>query len=284
MNLFARINSLENTTNTEKQIINFINQDPMEFSRMTTDEIAKRCYVSKASIYRFCQKLGYSGLNEVKLMITVSLTDRLAHEEVEVDFNRPFHKEDTDFSVLATIRKLYEETIYYSSTHLDMKELYYSTQELKKHKNILIFIDEKNYSVAEIFKNRMRMLGANIEIPDNDFMKLSVAQFSSSEDIVIYGTDNPKLTMHQEFFKTFAGNNTKTILISPSNDENIVRKATYNLIMNTGEKPMPTIANFSSNLAFSFIFDVIYSLYFKKDYDLNLENMKILYMKQKMTE
>lgn len=89
MNLFARINSLENTTNTEKQIINFINQDPMEFSRMTTDEIAKRCYVSKASIYRFCQKLGYSGLNEVKLMITVSLTDRLAHEEVEVDFNRP---------------------------------------------------------------------------------------------------------------------------------------------------------------------------------------------------
>lgn len=284
MNIFAKINSLENTTNTERQIINFINEEPMEFNRLNIDEIAKRCYVSRASIYRFCQKLGYSGLSELKLMITASISDKLAHDDVEINFNRPFQNEDTDFSVLSTIRELYEQTIYYSSTHLNMKELYYATQALKKAKNIILFVDEKNYNIAEIFKNRMRMLGANIEMPDNEFIKLSVAQSISDKDTVIYCTDKPKLKKHQEFFKIFIGNNTKIILISPTSDELIVRQATYNLIVHTGEEDMPSIANFSNNLAFSFIFDVVYSLFFKQDYDLNLENMKTLYMKQKSME
>lgn len=284
MNLFAKINSLENKTNTEKEIIDFINMYPMEFNRMSVTEIAQRCYVSKASIYRLCRRLDYAGLNEMKMMITASLSDKLVHENAEIDFNRPFDKKDSDFSVLTLIRELYEQTIYYSSTHLDMRELHYAIAELRKSKNVFLFVDEENHSVAEIFKNRMRILGVNIDLPESEILKLSVAQSSSKEDIVIYATYSPKLNKHQEYFKMLTGNNTKIILISPPNEELFAQKATHRLTINTGEEAAPKITNFSNNLAFSFIYDVIYSLYFKKDYDCNIENLKTLYMKQKSME
>lgn len=281
MNLFAKINSLKDFTNTEKQIINFINESPMEFNAMSVEEIAERCYVSKATIYRLCSKLGYGGLNELKMMITASISDKLVNEKNDIDFNRPFQSDDSDFSVLTKIRELYEQTIYYSSNHLDLRELHYSIQEIKRAKNVLIFIDEDNYSVAKIFKDRMRILGVNIELPDNQYMKISVANSSSKEEVVIYATNDPKQKKHLEFFKSFNGNNTKIILISPSDDKILAPRSTRRLIMNSGERNEPKISNFSSNLAFSFIFDVIYSLYFKTEYDLNLENMRILHMKQK---
>ncbi|GEN51712.1 MurR/RpiR family transcriptional regulator [Alkalibacterium pelagium] len=284
MNLFAKINSLENKTNTEKEIIDFINKYPIEFNQMSIGEISERCYVSKASIYRLCNRLGYSGLNELKMMITASVSDKLVHENTKVDFNRPFEKEDSDFSVLTLIRELYEQTIYYSSTHLNMRELHYAIVELKKARNVILFVDEENYNIAEIFKNRMRTLGVHIDLPDSEYLKLSVAQTSSKEDAIIYATYSPKLNKHQEYFKTLIGNSSKIILISPPTNESFALRATHRLTINTGESPGHKITNFSNNLAFSFIYDVIYSLYFKKDYDINFENLKTLYMKQKSME
>lgn len=284
MNFFTKINSLENTTSAEKQIINFLKQNPIELNHMSVDEIADRCFVSKASIYRLCEKLGYSGLNEMKLRIIASLPDKIVQENTDVDFSRPFRKEDSDFMVLSTIKELYEQTINHSLTYLSMEELQYTISLLKSAKNIFIFVEEENRNIAEIFKNRIRMLGINIELLESDVMKLSVAQTSKIKDVALYVTSNPKLKSHQRYFKILNGNRTKIILVSSPTNEVIVKMATHHLIVNPGEQLAPEITNFSNNLVFSFIFDVIYSLFFKEDYDMNLENMKNLFMKRESME
>ena len=93
LNIFAKIKNIQNITESEQIIIDFMNEHPIEFSKMTIEEIAKACYVSKSSIYRFCNKLGYSGLNELKLVITASFSDKLIHESYEVNYNQPFSKD-----------------------------------------------------------------------------------------------------------------------------------------------------------------------------------------------
>jgi len=284
LNLFAKINSLGNLTNTEKEIVDFINQSPIVFIEMTVEEIAERCFVSKATIYRFCKKLGYSGLNELKMMITASVSDKLVNEKNEINFNRPFKQEDSDFSVLTIMRELYEQTIYHSSTHLNMKELHFSIDELSNARNVYLFVEDSNYNIAKTFRDRMRIIGVNIEIPENDYMKLTVAHSSTKQDVAIYATNDPNFKNHLEYFKILSGNSTRIILISTSDDKVLVDRATYRLIIEPSEKITPSIANFSSNLAFSFIFDVIYSLYFKKNYSYNLETKKNLYMRQKNME
>ena len=281
MNIFAKTSDLQNVTESESIIIDFMNEYPIEFTNMDIDEIADKCYVSKSSIYRLCNKLGYSGLNELKIMITASLPDKLAHDNYDVDYNRPFSKDDSDFTVLSNIRNIYEQITYLSSTHMDMTQLHYSIYHLKRATNIVLFIDEEYIHVAKILKKRMQMIGVNIEVPDNNTMKIATAQNSKKNDVAIYATYFTKKNKHQELIKLLNGNQTKIILLAPSDNEVLIQRATNHLTIGKSEENDPMIGNFSTTLYFMFIFDIIYSLYFNKDYEINIGNMNALFMKQK---
>lgn len=281
MNIFAKIDNLKNVTESEAIIIDFIKEYPIDFTNMDIDEMVDKCFVSKSSIYRLCNKLGYSGLNELKIMVTASIQEKLAYEEFEVDFNRPFIKKDSEFTVLSNLRNLYEQTVYLSSSHIDMIELHYSIYHLKNALKIILFIDEEYHYIAEIFKKRMQLLGVNIEVPENDTMKIAAAQNSKRDNVAIYATYFTKENKHQELIKLLNGNQTKIILLSPSDNEVLIKRATNYITIGRSEKSGPMIANFSTSVYFMFIFDIIYSLYFNKDYDKNIENINALYMKGK---
>ena len=281
LNIFAKINNLQNVTESESIIIDFMNEYPIEFTNMDIDEIADKCYVSKSSIYRLCNKLGYSGLNEMKMMVTASFRDKLAHDDYDVNFNRPFAKDDSDFAILSNMRSLYEQITYLSSTHMDMTQLHYSIYHLKQATNLILFIDEEYIHVAEMFKRRMQTIGVNIQVPDSNALKIAAAHNSKIKDVAIYATYFTKENKHQELIKLLNGNQTKVILLAPSDNEVLIERATNHLTIGKSEENSPMIGNFSTTLYFMFVFDIIYSLYFNKDHKINIENMNALFMKQK---
>ena len=164
---------------------------------------------------------------------------------------------------------------------MDMTQLHYSIYHLKRATNIVLFIDEEYIHVAKILKKRMQMIGVNIEVPDNNTMKIATAQNSKKNDVAIYATYFTKKNKHQELIKLLNGNQTKIILLAPSDNEVLIQRATNHLTIGKSEENDPMIGNFSTTLYFMFIFDIIYSLYFNKDYEINIGNMNALFMKQK---
>ena len=272
---------MQNITESEQIIIDLMSKHPIEFSKMTIEEIAEACYVSKSSIYRFCNKLGYSGLNELKLVITASFSDKLMHESYEVNYNQPFSKDDSDFGVLSQMRRLYEQSIYLATTHMDMLQLHYASSLLKQAANIVVFIDKGNHEVAEIFKKRMQLIGVNVVVTENDDLKIAAAQNSRKEDVALYATYNTKSVKHQELIKLLNGNQTRIVLLSPSDNEILINRSTQYITLGRSEVDGPLIGHFSTNLLFMFVFDVLYSLFFNKEYEMNLEKLQSLYMKRK---
>lgn len=281
MNIFAKINNIPNITESEQIIIDFMSDHPIEFSKMTIDELADACYISKSSIYRFCNKLGYSGFNELKLVITASFSDKLMHDNYEVDFNFPFSKNDSDFTVLSQMRRLYEKTVYLATTHMDMVQLHYSISLLKQASNLIIFVDETNREVGEMFKKRMQRIGARIQLPETEDLKIAAAQNSQKTDVAIYVTYQTKRTAHQEIVKMLNGNQTRIILISPSDNQLLIDRSTTHLTIGKSEWDGPTVGSYSTNLMFMFVFDTLYSLYFNKDHEENVEKIQSLFMKRK---
>ncbi len=74
IHLFSQINR-DDLTETEKIILDFFYQKPENILHMSLNEICNTIYVSNASIIRFCQKLGYTGYNDLKFNIRKELNN-----------------------------------------------------------------------------------------------------------------------------------------------------------------------------------------------------------------
>ena len=86
MNIFSQLKNMKNLTNNEKQIVDFILENPDTFLNMSSDHICKTCFVSTTTLYRLCQKLNLSGLSELKVKMSGSLNSYLK-ENNNFDFN-----------------------------------------------------------------------------------------------------------------------------------------------------------------------------------------------------
>ena len=56
-------------SSAEMKVAEYILDHPSETIRSSTEELAQTCDVSQASIIRFCQKLGYTGIKELKIFL-----------------------------------------------------------------------------------------------------------------------------------------------------------------------------------------------------------------------
>ena len=56
MNIFTQLRNTKNLTNNEKQIVDFILDNPNAFLNMSSEQIFKECFVSTTTLYRLCQK------------------------------------------------------------------------------------------------------------------------------------------------------------------------------------------------------------------------------------
>nr|WP_321456590.1 MurR/RpiR family transcriptional regulator [uncultured Cohaesibacter sp.] len=88
-----RFNSADLTPKLRK-IAQFINQNPVEVTTMSVDELAASANISVATIYRFCRELGYQNFSQLKLAIAkeISVENALKADaengEVENDTHR----------------------------------------------------------------------------------------------------------------------------------------------------------------------------------------------------
>jgi len=279
MNLFAKLNSVNYFSETEKNITNLIFKDPLAFTQLTINEISAMAFVSKATLYRFCKKLGYSGVHELKIMITASYADQLQHGERKIDLNKPFEKNDSAFKVISSLRELYEHSLFLATTCISVKDLQLIALDLLHASNVIIMVDDDQLNIAKIFKDRMESCGVKITIPSNTYQKISIAQCAGVKDIAIYASYYPIEKKHLELVKILKGNQVKTVVISSSEEHLLSQLGTRNLIVGPLERGKEQIADFAITIIFQFLFDSIYSVFFKENYETNIENLRISKLK-----
>ena len=77
MNLFINLKENKELSKNERILADYILKHPEDVLKMSSKDLGKECFVSTATVYRLCDKLGLSGFSDLKIKITSSLDEKV---------------------------------------------------------------------------------------------------------------------------------------------------------------------------------------------------------------
>ena len=278
MNIFTQLRNTKNLTNNEKQIVDFILDNPNAFLNMSSEQICKECFVSTTTLYRLCQKFNLSGLSDLKVKMSGSINSYLK-ENKDFDFNFPVKQNQSHYEILTKIREDYDQTLLSTFNLFNLEQLRLSVNAMKKAKQIDVYTSAGNIFFAENFKFQMQEIGITINVPEEEYNQRLVASCSDENHLAIVISFGGRGLLVNKIIKTLKGNKTPILLISSTEDSPIKEYADYQLYLCSNENHYNKISSFSTRLSLLYILDILFACYFKTDYDKNLEK-KLNYYKK----
>ena len=168
MNIFTQLRNTKNLTNNEKQIVDFILDNPNAFLNMSSEQICKECFVSTTTLYRLCQKFNLSGLSDLKVKMSGSINSYLK-ENKDFDFDFPVKQNQSHYEILTKIREDYDQTLLSTFNLFNLEQLRLSVNAMKKAKQIDVYTSAGNIFFAENFKFQMQEIGITINVPEEEY-------------------------------------------------------------------------------------------------------------------
>lgn len=197
-------------TNTERNIFNYVIKNMHIVKRMSIRELASACYVSTATLFRFVKKLGFSGYAD--FIYTIQETER-ASRQIAI----PSIVQDAGY------RDSYLKNVIEAVKVITDEKVEKFNQIMSRYPKIYILADGLSQSVAAYFHRMLKIIGYDVEIPQQQFEIDSVLLRIKREDVllVLSYTGNNQHVIHwiEEIF-TIA---TPTIISVTRADNNVIQ-------------------------------------------------------------
>lgn len=269
MNIFSKLNKITNLTENEKTLVKYIENNSEDFIKMSAVEISEVAFVSTSIIYRLCQKLNLAGLSELKLQVSMSISEYLK-EDTSIDYNYPFKENETQNQITIKIKELYEQTLISTLNLIDTKQLKLISNVLNKSHHIDFYTSAGNIYFAQNFKFQMQEIGTFVNVPIEEYHQLLTASTSDESHVAIIVSFEGRGFIIEKLARTLKTNKTPIILISSTNKNSLTKYANYHLYLSSNENHYNKISSFSTRLSLLYILDCIYTSYFKFNYNKNI--------------
>lgn len=269
MNIFSKLNKITNLTENEKTLVKYIENNSEDFIKMSAVEISEVAFVSTSTIYRLFQKLNLAGLSELKLQVSMSISEYLK-EDTSIDYNYPFKENETQNQITIKIKELYEQTLISTLNLIDTKQLKLISNVLNKSHHIDFYTSAGNIYFAQNFKFQMQEIGTFVNVPIEEYHQLLTASTSDESHVAIIVSFEGRGFLIEKLARTLKTNKTPIILISSTNKNSLTKYANYHLYLSSNENHYNKISSFSTRLSLLYILDCIYTSYFKFNYNKNI--------------
>lgn len=133
--ILERLKSGEGFTHQEKAVAGYILDQIESIQSMSSEELAKASYTSKATVVRLCKKIGVAGYQELKLQLVSEMVENIRVNQLLA--SEPINEKSHYQDILDTLPKLYDKAI--SETRLCMD------------KNVMIRVFNRIKSADRIF-------------------------------------------------------------------------------------------------------------------------------------
>lgn len=240
--LFARIRSkYREMTNVERIIADyFLNTSLPE--ELTPSQVVSALYVSKASLSRFAQKLGFDGFRQFLYQYKTEEENRRQSDALY----------ESDRQVWEDYTFLLKE----SRSNINNRSLEQAVHLIRNSKHILIYGDGISGYAAKEFMIRFKRLGFLVEAYTDDFMMQTNSAMVQSATLVIgiSLSGNTKNTILG--LKKARENGARTLLITSHYD----RKQDFDVVLYAASLPeMNTGMLISPQVPILFIIDLLFS-------------------------
>ena len=269
MNILKKLENLENVTPNERILIETILNDPERFLAAKPKEIASLTYVSVPTLYRLINKLGLSGVNDLKLQLQDAL-----HTETETaveSFDFPISPTDTVNEIQQHLKDVYAQTIDDTLKLSDQQVLVEVSQLMQKAAHIDVYASAGNLFFAQNFAFQMQEINVSVHVPEAEYMqKLSAGNADATHLSIVISFGGRGGSMNT-VCQILSDNQSPIVLITSTQKNPLTRFAKYRIFMSSYENHYQKISSFSTRLTLLYILDTLYSIYFRLNYQTLLD-------------
>lgn len=270
MNIFSQLEQINDFTDNEKLVVQYMKTNPEDFVKSSAKEISQKCFVSLSTIYRLCDKLGFSGLSELKVQLSRSLHEYLQKQD-DFDYDYPIKQNQTQYQIIHQLQKVYDQTIISTIQLIDIDQLRLIVHHMKKSKSIDVYASAGNIYFAQNFKFQMQEIGITIHVPEEEYFQRLCAASSDENHLAIIISFGGRGLLVEHIIQSLKRKKTPIVLICGARQNQYEKYADYKLYMNPYENHYHKISSFSTRLTLLYILDCIYTCYFELDYEENIK-------------
>ncbi|MDD3026848.1 MAG: MurR/RpiR family transcriptional regulator [Erysipelotrichaceae bacterium] len=264
MSLISQLEFELNFTQSEISLAKFILEDPEAILDLSIQQLAGLTYCSPATIVRFTHKLGVLGYGDFKIQLAKELQ---YNNKQRVDVNYPFNEDDNLKTVIKNLATLYQETIDDTINLIDYSNIQKVADRLMAVENIFVIGEGNSLTAALEFQHKMARIGKNIHVRPISGEDTFMLHVIKKPDVVIMISYSGETGHIINMAKILKSHQIEIIAITSIGENQLSKYATMIINVASREKIFDKIAPFASKTSISFVLDILFSLYFKQNYD-----------------
>ncbi|MXQ48064.1 SIS domain-containing protein [Streptococcus pneumoniae] len=257
----------------EQVLVDYILTQREELADQTTADIAKATYLSKSSLVRMAQKLGYHGWSDFKTTFLEEMT--YFHQQAgSIDANRPFESTDNYLQIASKIAQLKKEAIDETLSLIKARDINKAIQLLETAQTIHVFAVSNNLLNAQEFVHHMTRIQKDVRLHQLHGESLFNAYLAKEDSIALIISYSGFSITIDPICQLLKKKGIPIIGITSLGENPVSQLADVTLRLATKEKLYSKIGTFATDSSLTYLLDVLYASVFRKDYQANLNLRK----------
>ncbi len=233
----------------EKQIANWLLENPGEILPLSIVDLAEKCGCSEATIVRFAKRLGFSGYQELKIS--------LAQETNKSVVSTNITKDDSPYTMYEKVCNDIYCTLERTKKALEKTALENAAKKISNCNHIAIFGLGNSASVALDASHKFLRAGCDAVAYSDNHMQVIAASHLGKDDVAIGISHSGSSCDIVDALKIAREHGAATIAITNSGKSPILKQADYVLCTEAEETKYNLLA-LSSRIAQLSIIDALY--------------------------
>ena len=272
MYLIHRIEEVAATyDDSRRTIAEFALREHSRLADLTIADVARETYTSKASVTRFAKVLGFEGWRDfIREFVREGAFER--QHAADVDVNFPFTTQESDVRIIENIGNLMAESVAATYAQLDRGMLAMAVRHLQRAERVWVFGRTPNHYYGESFCRKLLAIGKQATAVSPGDMGI-VARSLGPDDcaiVISYSGNNADANPMAQVGAMMA-RRVRMIALTSGGNNYLRRVIPCVLTIASRERLYTKIANFSTEESVSYLLNVLFSCYFARDYEKNLE-------------
>lgn len=260
MDILNKTNS--SLTISEQVLIEYIENHISELPEMKISELAEKTYTSNATIVRLSRKLGFAGFREFKEEL-IKQNEANKFIDKSVDFNMPIQDNRTAGDVIGSMTSLYRETINRVCSTLKPADIQTFGEYLNRADHIYIYAIGDTQATADVFINKIMKLNCHAVSAMARYEHVRISSNAGPNDCALVISYSGKHEALKQALPILKQRKCPVFTITAEKDSYASRMADHVIVI-PDEETEDRIATFYSQLAFSYILNILYGMIYLK--------------------
>jgi len=266
------LKKLKKLTATEQQVVDYILDEPEEFEKLSSRQLAELTFTSPATIVRICQKLGFSGYAQFKIKYLQEINQNPMIDSVSK--TNPITKEDTVEDVMNKMAALEMTAIEQTKKGLDAVQLQRVATLLERAKRIDFYAFDNNLHLAKNACVNFLCAGKMSVVHDGSNAQFMQAAVPDEHNVAIIITRTGENIYLKRTMTLLNERNIPTIVLTESRHSTLAKMgqehvSVYNVLRFNDMGPII----FETSV--KYIFNVLYAILFSQNTESILKNNQV---------